>query len=722
MSDKNTSRSRIPFKPELQPRLKPITQVEMSECGLACIAMICSYHGNHIDMAELRGRFSTSLRGMDLAQLLKAAGVVGLGARALRADIEYLGRLKLPCVLHWNMTHFVVLEKIGSDGDSALIHDPSGVSRWYGYKEISDAFTGVAVEFEPNINFRTKPPEPRVSLRQLVGETRGFGKTLLGLAGLSVLVQLLMLAAPLLLQWTFDRVLVTSETDLLIVLGIGFLAAASIQTGLTYLRNWLLTYVAISVNLQWGGSVFAHLLRLPISYFETRSIGDVVSRLQTTRTIQSALSGSVIEGVVDGVFGAAILVVLFFYSPKMTFITLTAVTAYCVLRIWAFSRLRDLTHQQVLNVARQQSHMLETLRGIQAIKVAGRESIRASSQLGLMVSTANKEFSFAKMNIGIASANQFLFNAERVFVVVVGAFLVLQDQFSAGMLIAFIAYKDQFVQKATNLIDKASDLRMLNVHVDRLSDIVLTEPEQLSGKAAGAFSESSAGARLKVDVSYRYADGLPWVLKNCEFSVEPGESVAIVGPSGCGKSTLARILVGILAPSNGHIQVGGFDIQDVGLEAYRNLIGAVMQNDDLFAGTIEENIAFFDPSPDVSLVHAAAKSAAIDSEIDAMPMRYKTLVGDMGSALSGGQKQRVLIARALYRNPRILVLDEATSHLDIKAEAVVNRAIAELKSTRIFIAHRPDTVASADRVLVMAEGRIVRECTPQQWLLEVGKE
>ncbi|WP_053096136.1 ATP-binding cassette domain-containing protein [Frateuria defendens] len=283
------------------------------------------------------------------------------------------------------------------------------------------------------------------------------------------------------------------------------------------------------------------------------------------------------------------------------------------------------------------------------------------------------------------------------------------------MLIAFLAYKDQFAQKAIGLIDKFSDVKVLDVHADRLSDIVLTEPESLVGTVK-LDAELNAAPRLEVDVSFRYADGLPLILDGCKFEVSSGECIAVVGPSGCGKSTLVRILVGILEPTAGSVRLGGLDVRDIGLEAYRGVIGAVMQNDDLFAGTIEENIAFFDPSPDIERVRSSACLAALDKDIEGMPMKYRTPVGDMGSALSGGQKQRVLLARALYRSPRILVLDEATSHLDVISERAVNQAVSGIHATRIFVAHRPDTVTSADRVIVMGNGRIERCCSPGEWL------
>jgi ATP-binding cassette subfamily B protein RaxB len=282
--------------------------------------------------------------------------------------------------------------------------------------------------------------------------------------------------------------------------------------------------------------------------------------------------------------------------------------------------------------------------------------------------------------------------------------LALDGKFSAGMLIAFIAYADQFTSRVAGLIDKWVDFSMLKLHAERVADIALTEPEQMAATAwNGTVPEASIELR---NVSFRYADGEPWILKNCNLRIEPGESVAIVGPSGCGKSTLAKVVLGLLQPQEGEVRFGGTDIRKLGLDNYRQWVGAVMQDDQLFAGSIADNISFFDPGAAPMRIEEAARAAAIHDDISLMPMGYQSLVGDMGSSLSGGQKQRVILARALYRKPKLLVLDEATSNLDIERERQVNTVINRLKVTRLVIAHRPETVASARHVLVVANGAL----------------
>ncbi|HTD28967.1 MAG TPA: ATP-binding cassette domain-containing protein, partial [Xanthomonadaceae bacterium] len=361
---------------------------------------------------------------------------------------------------------------------------------------------------------------------------------------------------------------------------------------------------------------------------------------------------------------------------------------------------------------KQQSHLLETIRGMQSVKVAGCESMRQSGYANLLNDTVNRDIWLAKLGIGFTNASQLIFGAERIAVIWIGTVLALQNVFSVGMLIAYLAYKEQFAGRVSSLIDKSMEFRMLRLHGERLADIVLTPPEIDATQVVEEAPPSSTRIEVK-GLGFRYSEGEPWVLRECSFTVEQGEAVAIVGASGCGKTTLVKLLLGLLQPTEGCISVGGQEIRKVGMRSYRSLVGAVMQDDQLFAGSVSDNIAFGEDGFDPFRVEAAARVASVHDEIAAMPMGYHSLIGDMGTTLSGGQKQRVILARALYRKPRILFLDEATSHLDVERERIVNDTVRRLKLTKVIVAHRPETIASAVRVLVLSGGRIVQELRPQ---------
>jgi ATP-binding cassette subfamily B protein RaxB len=685
-------------------RLPIFLQTEAAECGLAAIGMIACFHGHRIDLAGLRRRFTVSLKGATLAYLMQVAGRLHLAPRPLRLELDELGQLNAPCILHWDLNHFVVLKS--ADARGAVIHDPAFGLRRLTYAEISKHFTGIALELSPTADFHAADDRRRVRLRDLLGPVVGLKRALAQIFMLALALQAITVVTPFYMQWAVDGAVVSADRDLLTVLGLGFLLLAVIQVGISVLRSWVVLYLSTTLNLQWVANVFSHLLRLPVSYFEKRHLGDVVSRFGAVNTIQRTLTSSFVEALIDGVMAVATLAMMVVYSATLTAIAVAAVTFYGVLRWVFYGPLRRATEEHIVHSAKQQSHFLETVRGVQSIKLFGRQEERRSRWLNLVVDAVNQDLVTQKLGLGFRSANGLVFGVERIAIVWLGAILILDSAFSVGMLFAFVAYKEQFSARVAGLIDKMIDLRMLGLQGERLADIVLTPPEHESSTLPVDAIEASLEARA---LSFRYSDTEPFVLLNCSFSVAPGESVAVVGPSGGGKTTLVKLMLGLLPPTDGKILAGGVDIQKLGIDRYRKLVGTVMQDDQLFAGSIADNVSFFDPSPDQGAIERFARLASVHDDIAAMPMGYNTLIGDMGAALSGGQKQRILLARALYKEPRILFLDEATSALDVQKERAVNDAIRSLNLTRIIIAHRPETIASAERVIVLQGGRVTQD-------------
>lgn len=685
-------------------RLPVFLQTEAAECGLAALGMIACFHGHRIDLAALRRRFTVSLKGATLAYLIQAAGRLHLAPRPLRLELEELGQLSTPCILHWDFNHFVVLKS--ADARGVDIHDPAFGVRRFSLAEVSKHFTGIALEVTPTADFQAADDRRRVRLRDLLGPVVGLKRALAQIFVLALALQAIAVVAPFYMQWAVDGAVVSADRDLLTVLGLGFLLLAFIQVGISVLRSWIVLYLSTTLNLQWVANVFSHLLRLPVSYFEKRHLGDVVSRFGAVNTIQRTLTSSFVEALIDGVMALATLAMMVVYSTLLATIAVAAVALYGILR-WAFyGPLRRATEEHIVHTAKQQSHFLETVRGVQSIKLFGRQEERRSRWLNLVVDAVNQDLVTQKLGLGFRSANGLVFGVERIAIVWLGAVLILDGAFSVGMLFAFVAYKEQFSARVAGLVDKMIDLRMLGLQGERLADIVLTPPEEESPALPVDAIDASLEARA---LSFRYSDTEPFVLLNCSFTVAPGESVAIVGPSGGGKTTLVKLMLGLLQPTDGKILAGGVDIQKLGIDRYRKLVGTVMQDDQLFAGSIADNISFFDPSPDQGAIERFARLAAVHDDIAAMPMGYNTLIGDMGAALSGGQKQRILLARALYKEPRILFLDEATSALDVQKERAVNEAIRSLNLTRIIIAHRPETIASAERVIVLQSGKVSQD-------------
>lgn len=682
-----------------------LLQTEAAECGLACLAMIASHHGHQSDLPTLRRRFSLSLKGTTLADLVRMAGAMKLTPRALRADLSHVPDLPVPCVLHWDLNHFVVLKEVRRG--VAVIHDPARGLRRMPLHELSRHFTGVVLELTPQVDFEPRAKAPAISLRQMLGRVTGLKRSLVQIFALALALESFLLLSPFFMQWVVDGVLVGADHDLLLTLGVGFGLLVLIQVATGAIRSWAVLHLSSTLNLQWLGNVFAHLMRLPVSWFEKRHTGDVMSRFGAVQQIQRTLTTSFVEAVLDGLLVVVTLAMMLIYSGLLSSIALGGVALYAALRYAFFRPLREATEEAIVHDAKRSSHLLESLRGVQSIKLFNRQEDRQARFMNLVVDAMNADITTRKLDLMFGVSHKLVFGLERIAIVWVGALLVLDKSFSVGMLFAFIAYKEQFAQRVSALIDKWVEVRMLRLQGERLADIVLSEPE---AEPMAPRTRRTPAARIEVrDVSFAHSDAESLVLQGLNLCIEPGESVAIVGPSGCGKTTLLKLMLGIHAPRSGEVLVDGIPLQQLGMRAWRDMIGTVMQDDALFAGSIAENISFFDPQPDQAWLEQCARIAAVHEEIEAMPMAYETLIGDMGASISGGQKQRILLARALYKRPAILFLDEATSALDVDHERAVNQAIKSLQLTRIFVAHRPETVASAGRVVALDGGRVAQD-------------
>ncbi len=700
--------------------MTPLLQSESSECGLACLVMVANAHRLQLDLSEVRRRFAVSLKGATLQQLITHASQLQFNSRPLRLELDELAQLQLPCILHWDLNHFVVLKRVGRNNITIL--DPAVGERKLLPAEVSRHFTGVALELTPNADFKPADQRQRVALSAFTGKVLGLKRSLFQIFVVAVVLELFAIASPLLNQLVVDDAIATHDLDLLSVLIIGFALLMVIQTAIGLARSWMVMVLGQSLSLQWTSNVFAHLVRLPVEFLEKRHLGDVVSRFGAVAAIQKTLTTSVIEAVLDGIMGLAALGMMLLYSPKLAAVTVGATAIYGLMRWAAYHPFRQAASERLIVSARENTHFLETLRAITPLKLFGREQERRARWQNLLVEVQNRDVRTAKMNIAFSVGNTFVFGVENLLVFWLGAGLVMKSgvggvsaamaaPFTIGMLFAYIAYKGQFTGRVSALINYAVEIKMLSLHFERLADIVLAEPE-VDNVPPNDLAHLQPSIELR-NVSFRYGEGEPWVLKDMNLQLQAGQSVALVGPSGCGKTTLLKVLLGLLHPQEGEVLYGGVPVKHLGIQNYRSVIGTVMQEDVLLAGSIADNISFFDLRSDLQRIHACAALAAVHDDISKMPMGYQTLVGDMGSSLSGGQKQRVLLARALYKNPRVLALDEATSHLDIANERRVTEALATMSLTRIIVAHRPETIAGAERVVGLDRGRALELRQPE---------
>ncbi|TAM27059.1 MAG: peptidase domain-containing ABC transporter [Rhodanobacter sp.] len=700
-------------------RLPTIRQNEAAECGIACLAMIAAYHGRPVSLHGLRQTAGITIRGMTLSQLIQAAGQLGFAARPLRLELEHLPELNVPCILHWEQAHFVVLKKVSPDG--IVILDPAVGERFVPMRDVDRSFTGVALELLPLSEFSAQSREPKFAISQLwsrvVGLWSSAGQVLLLSAG----VLLFSLLSPYFVQLVIDESISSHDLSLLNTFAIGFALLLVVQVAIATLRSLVMLVLSNQLSIQVASNLFFHLLRLPVDYFEKRHIGDIASRFVSLDRIREQITSTAIESIIDGLLVVAMLIIMWFYSNRLALIVLGSVGLYFLLKYVFFAPLRQATEEQIIAGARKDTSLIESIRAISGIKLYRREPQRMVIWQNHFAEGLNAGIRVGKITAVTTGANQLIFGLAKILVVYLAAKLIMGGQMTIGGLTAFLSYMTQFSEKAAGLVDKWQQLKLVRIHLDRVADIVLTSTEELGQAGVPSLDAASGGCHLRMEgVSFRYGVSDVDVLKGVTFEVQPGESIAIVGGSGQGKTTLLKILLGLLRPREGRVLVDGHDIWATGDAAFRGRVAAVLQDEAPLSGTVAENIAFFDEDMDMERVMKSAMAAGLHAEIMRMPMNYQSLIGDMGNALSGGQRQRLLIARALYRQPGVIVMDEATSNLDVLTERMVNLSIKSLDITRILVAHRPETIRSATRVLVL-EGGEVKEVDGADLLARVDR-
>jgi len=583
-----------------------------------------------------------------------------------------------------------------------VIHDPGVGRRSVPVEEVNKRFTGVVLEAWPTHGFERKTERARVRIWELLRRTDGFAAAATQVMTMSLVLEAIGIAIPIGFQLVLDDVVVSDDRDLLTLIALGLGLVLASRALIDFVRSWAIMVAGSSLTLQWKMSLFRHLLRLPLSFFERRHAGDVASRFMSIDRIQQTLSTASISPVVDGVMAFALVGIMWLYDPWLAVLAIAMTSIYALTRSLAYRLYRRANEEAIVYAANENSHFLESLRGMASIKALTIGDRRQGIWNNYLVDRVGAELRIGKIDLIFTILSTFLFGLDRIVIIFFGARAVMGGVLSVGMLVAFLAYKDQFSQRVGKLLDTIVRLGTLTVHGERIADIALAEPEQGESSHPAALAPTvisqKAGLSARA-ISFRYSDNEPRVIADFDLDVAPGECIAIAGPSGAGKTTLLKILAGLLRPTAGTVLIDDVPLQAIGLEAYRAQIGCVLQDDRLFAGSIAENIAGFSPSPDPELIQQVARFAAIHSEIVHMPMGYETLVGDMGSSLSGGQMQRIVLARALYRGPRILLLDEATSHLDEENERAINEAIRRLPISRVIVAHRRSTLDMADRTL-----------------------
>ncbi len=682
-------------------RIPVIHQSEASECGLACLAMVCGYYGKTIDLLTLRQRFGLSSRGISLLGIKTFSAALGMDARAVSLDLEEMNSLRLPCILHWNFNHFVVLTGVRRGG--YIIHDPARGRRVVGMEEMSQSFTGVALELWPGSEFDEVKVTRTLKLRTLLGSIHGIRRTLTRIFCLSLIIESIGLLLPVGTQLVMDHAIPAGDKGLLSIICIGLIFFILLKSAFGILRVWASLIMGAHIDVQWQNGLFRHLLNLRLDYYVSRKLGDIQSRFGSLNTLRTTVTNNIVGVIMDSLMLTGGLLMMILYGGWLTGVVLLCTLAYVIVRLVTYTYHRQLSEESLVREARAGSYFMETLYGIGTVKVQGMTERRAEHWLNLKIDAINTGIKLTRIELLFGGINTLIATCEQVLILWLGAGLVIENQMTIGMFVAFGAFRMQFSDRVASLTGYLLQLRMMSLHNERVSDIALQEAETV--KPALICTPGNGPVLLEVaKLSYRYDDQSEWVIHDFNLRTAPGECIAITGASGSGKSTLIKILCGLLEPQSGAVLVNGTDIRQTGINNYRNVIACVMQEDRLFSGSLRENICGFTDDIDETWMSECARASYIHDVIMNMPMGYETVIGELGEGLSGGQKQRIFIARALYRKPALLFMDEATSHLDQQSERMVNESIRAMEITRIIVAHRQSTIDSADRVIMLNQG------------------
>ena len=679
-----------------QRRVPVIHQTETAECGLACLAMICGHFGKNIDLIYLRRKFNLSARGATLAGINGIAEQLGMATRALSLELDELRVLKTPCILHWDFSHFVVLVSVKRN--RYVLHDPARGIRYISREEMSRYFTGVALEVWPGSEFQSETLQTRISLRSLINSIYGIKRTLAKIFCLSVVIEAINLLMPVGTQLVMDHAIPAGDRGLLTLISAALMFFILLKAATSTLRAWSSLVMSTLINVQWQSGLFDHLLRLPLAFFERRKLGDIQSRFDSLDTLRATFTTSVIGFIMDSIMVVGVCVMMLLYGGYLTWIVLCFTTIYIFIRLVTYGNYRQISEECLVREARAASYFMETLYGIATVKIQGMVGIRGAYWLNMKIDAINSGIKLTRMDLLFGGINTFVTACDQVVILWLGAGLVIDNQMTIGMFVAFSSFRGQFSERVASLTSFLLQLRIMSLHNERIADIALHEKEEKKPEIEivadmGPISLETNG------LSYRYDSQSAPIFSALSLSVAPGESVAITGASGAGKTTLMKVLCGLFEPDSGRVLINGIDIRQMGINNYHRMIACVMQDDRLFSGSIRENICGFAEEMDEEWMVECARASHIHDVIMNMPMGYETLIGELGEGLSGGQKQRIFIARALYRKPGILFMDEATSALDSESEHFVNVAIKNMNITRVIIAHRETTLRTVDRVI-----------------------
>lgn len=698
-------------------KVPELIQMSTVECGAACLAMILGYYGRRTSISEIRENYGIGRDGFSAWDIAQAARSYGLKVRALSLDANDFRTASLPAIVHWQFNHFLVMERWASSFVDVI--DPASGRKRLTAQEFDAGFTGIILLFEPDTQFNPRRAAPLLSLRTyLVQYVKQSPFVFLQILLVTLLLQIFGLIIPLLTKVIVDQIVPDRLNNLLSLLGIGVVLILLAQLATMLIRAALLTNLQARIDVSITSRFFEHLLKLPLRFFQQRSSGDILARLASNTTIRDLISNQLVSTMLDGSMVIVYLLILFSQSWLFGSLALLIGLLQMGLLLGTNGRVRRLTRRELDAMGISQSYVTEILTGIITLKASGTEKKAFQRWSNLFYSQLNTSIRLNYLTDCINALTTFLNTLAPLILLWVGTIAVLNGKMQIGTMLALNVLAGEFLAPLASLASSGQLLQVARSHVERLADVIEAQPEQNTQQVQ--LPPALTGRITLRQVSFHYNPTDASVLKDIDIDIEPGQKIALVGRTGSGKSTLGKLLLGLHLPTSGEILYDGIPLRDLNYQAVRAQFGAVMQDSHIFSGTIRQNILFNHPDSSLEQVVNAAQIAALHDDIVQMPMGYETFVSEGGSALSGGQCQRLSIACALAHDPIILLLDEATSALDVITERIIEQNLKALACTQIIIAHRLSTICTADRILVLDEGRIVEQGSHQELLRQKG--
>ncbi len=691
-----------------------------SDCGAACLVMVASYWGKRFSVNRLRDIANVDRNGASLRGLSAAAESIGFSTRPVKASLDQLAKQQLPAIIHWEGKHFIVVYEITNQ--QVVIADPAIGQKTLSHKEFKANWTSYAILLQPTALLKDVQ-DNMTSFWQFFELVKPHGLVLLEVFIASVLIQLFGLITPIFTQIILDRVVVQSSALTLTAVGLGLLIFSLFRVAMTGLRQYLLDHTANKVDLALIVGFIRHTLRLPLSFFETRFVGDITSRIQENRKIQSFLTGEALSILLDLLTVFVYVGLMFWYSWKMALLVLVIVPPFFLLALIATPFLKRISREVFNAIVKESSYLIEVLSGVRTVKSTAVEQTVRWHWEELLNREVKTNFSGQVISNRLQIFSNTIEALATTALLWFGAWLVIQNQLTIGQLVAFNMLLGNVITPFQRLTVLWNEFQEVAIAMERINDVLDYEPEEDLQHQVRQSLPSLRGQIRFEKVTFRYhPESDINVLENLSFEVKPGQIVALVGRSGSGKTTISKLILGLYPPTDGNVLIDGQDITSLSLASLRQQIGVVDQDTFLFGGTIRENIGLAYPSATLAEIIAAAKLAGADEFIQKLPMGYKTQIGEGGGMLSGGQRQRLAIARALLGNPRLLILDEATSHLDAESERIIQTNLNTILKNRttLVIAHRLSTVRKADLILVMDRGVLIESGTHEELMAKRG--